>query len=499
MFSRLLNLLACGLTAILTIQANGQQAYSLKNAFEAFRSDPAVRNANWSIIVADATSGTEILSFNADKPIVPASTQKLVTTATALRLLGHDHSYHTAIEYTGRISNDGTLTGDLYIRGSGDPSLGSARLNDSLKIENVFSKWHQYILDAGISRIDGNIISDESIFDPEMIPRHWLWEDIGNYFGAGASGLTVNENEYTVYFNAGNSLGSPATVVSSSPRIPGMKFINEVTTAQTGTGDQVYIFGIPYGSERRLTGTIPLNARNFSVRGSMHDPPSYLSAGFLDFLKDNGIVVTGTSSTYRTAPADGIITAESGQPLGIWESPPLFDIIYHTNHSSVNSYAENLLKTIGHTKSGTGSFESGLASVSAFWGEMGANTDLSGLRDGSGLSPVNRISASSLNEILLMSFDHPSFGVLLNSLPLAGYSGSLAGQLHGSASEGILRAKSGFLSNVRAYAGYTIMSNGNMASFVFIVNDYQGGAAAMGQKMLRLLDAVTSHNGRPVL
>ncbi len=499
MRSGVLSILLCVLAQFSAVQSTGQTTQPLKTAFETFSSDPALAGANWSFIVTDVTNGNEIISFNADRHIVPASVQKLVTTATAIQLLGHDYTYHTNIEYSGSISDDGILNGDLYIRGSGDPSLGSTRLDDSLSIERVFIKWHSYIVNAGIREIDGNIISDESIFDLEMIPRQWLWEDIGNYFGAGASGLTVNENQYTVYFNAGSSLGSPATVVDSSPYIPGMNFINEVTTARAGTGDQVYIFGIPYGNERRLTGTVPISARNFPVRGSMPDPPAFISKSFLEFLKDKGIKVTGKHSTYRTAPDDGIIVAGSRQQLGSWESPPLFDIIYHTNHASLNTYSENLLKTIGYKMAGSGSFESGLESLSGFWAGKGSSADLTGLRDGSGLSPVNRVPASSINDLLMISFNHPSFGVFLSSLPLAGYSGSIAGHLHGSRSEGILRAKSGFLSNVRAYAGYTVMTNGNMASFVLIVNDYQGSAAAMGQKMLRLLDSVTGHNGTPLM
>ncbi len=479
--------------------ANSQPAPSspLQEAFDGFRDDETLRNASWGFYVVDITANQTILAHNIHQLLVPASTQKIITTATALMMLGPGYRYETYLEHDGVIDEDGVLHGSLYIRGSGDPALGSSRMDDTLALGNVFTIWEKALHDTGITKIGGHIIADARIFDHEMVPRHWIWEDIGNYFGAGASGLTVMENEYTVYFDAGDALGKPATVVATDPVIPAMSFVNEVTTGPAGSGDQVYIFGAPYITERRFTGTVPLGAKSFPVRGSMPDPPKYLAERFRVFLANRGIETEGQSTTYRTATFEGIIPSEDRKAISVWRSPLLADIIYRTNIASVNSYAENLLKTIGQHTTGEGTWESGLNAVHTFWHAYDADPPLNRIVDGSGLSPSNRLTAEQLMTVMIAAARHPTYHTFSNSLPLASYSGSLANHLRGTKSEGRLRAKSGFLNNVLAYAGYTTLQNENLAAFVIIVNNYDGSPASMRNKMIYLMDTITRHGERP--
>jgi serine-type D-Ala-D-Ala carboxypeptidase/endopeptidase (penicillin-binding protein 4) len=180
--------------------------------------------------------------------------------------------------------------------------------------------------------------------------------------------------------------------------------------------------------------------------------------------------------------------------LGIWHSPDLFELLYRTNHISSNTYAEALLKTIGYEMSREGSTKAGLQTIYQYWADKGVDLHGARLVDGSGLSPVNRISPGQLSGLLNKMAGEKEFPVFLNTLPLAGYSGSLARHFHGSSAEGLLRAKSGFLSNTIAYAGYTPMENGHLAAFVIIVNDYQGTSANMRQKILELMNSIRSHN-----
>ncbi len=474
------------------------QGSPLAEAFRQFSSDRAVTNANWSIVVYDVSSQIPVLVHNPDKPLVPASTQKLLTSATALLTLGAAYQYETHLEYDGYIGRDGTLNGNLFVRGSGDPSFGSSLLDDSLAIESTIKYFIQAIIDAGIKKIAGHVIADESIFDNEMVPRRWVWEHIGNYFGAGTSGLSVNENEYTAYFNAGNKIGASASLAGTQPVIPGMVLINEVTTGPSGSGDQVYIFGSPFQNERRLTGTVPLGARNFPVRGSMAEPAQYFADVFAAFINKSGIEVSGNSMSLRFANMSGIIPDGERTTIYSYHSPHLFDIIYRTNLASVNSYAESLLKTLGKETNGSGSTNAGLEAIYTFWSAYGIDPSSWSLFDGSGLSPSNRLTANQLLQVLEVTAAHPAFSVLIHSLPLAGYSGSLGPHFRGTPSEGVLRAKSGYLTNARAFAGYTPMQNGNLAAFVFIVNDYQDTPAGMRNKMFRLMDAITRHDGQPL-
>jgi serine-type D-Ala-D-Ala carboxypeptidase/endopeptidase (penicillin-binding protein 4) len=470
----------------------------LERAFNDFRNDSSLEHAGWTFYVMDVTSGHSILEHNIHKPLVPASAQKLITTATALMMLGTDHQYETVLQHDGTVDRRGVLRGNLYIKGSGDPSFGSSRLDFNPTLDEVFKEWLEILNAIGITQITGSIIADERIFDHEMVPRMWLWEDIGNYFGAGASGLSVHENEYTVNFKAGLAVGSPATVISTEPEVPGMSFINEVTTAAAGSGDQVYIFGAPRIQQRRLTGTVPLGASEFPVRGSMPDPPGFVAESFRNYIQKNGIEVEGESASYQTIKRKGIFASDDRNTISTHYSPLFFDIIYRTNTHSVNSYAENLLKTIALQKHEQGTLGGGIETLRDFWHERGMSTEQMMLYDGSGLSPSNRITAQQLMTVLSVSSQHPAFSLLLQSLPLAGYSGSLTKQFHGSASEGLLRAKSGYLRNVRSYAGYTTMQNGNLAAFVIIANDYRGTPAAMRHKMIRLMDAITGHTGEVI-
>ncbi len=467
----------------------------LKRQYEAFVDHDALQHASLGLMVYDVTADTLILEHNSNRRLMPASTQKLLTTTSALFMLGHDFLYETTLQHDGEITDAGVLHGNLYIKGSGDPAFGTYAMHDSLALDSVYAAWKSALRARDIHRIDGHIIGDERVFDDEMVPPRWLWSHIGNYFGAGASGLTVHENEYTIYFDAGDAIGDPARVSHTDPLIAHMSFVNDVTTGPIGSGDQVYIYGAPYSYDRHLTGTVPLGAESFPVRGSMPDPPLFAAQGLKDHLVANSLKVNGQATTYRRAALDGVIPPDTREDIASWHSPAFFDIIYRTNMASVNSYAENLLKTIGYNDQDEGSRTAGLQAMADYWDAHGMEPGLRSLHDGSGLSTSNRLTPNQLITVMTAAAHHPTFNILFHSLPLAGYSGSLANHLRGSESEGVLRAKSGFLNNVMAYAGYTPMQNGSLAAFVIIVNDYDGHASGMRNYMLHLMNSITQHDG----
>ncbi len=476
---------------VLCLGNNGEGPRPFERAFAAFREDPALDNASWAFVARELNSGQSLIEHNPRLALTPASVQKLVTTASALLALGQGYRFATLLEYDGSIDAEGVLQGNLYIRGSGDPSLGASKMNDSLALEKVYGRWKQALESAGIVRITGHVIADDRVFDREMVPPRWLWGHIGNYFGAGASGLSANENEYTVYFRAGDAPGAPATVVGTDPEIPGMSFVNEVITGPAGSGDQVYIYGAPYQAERRLTGSVPHGARRFPVRGSMANPPGFVADTFYAFLKKNGFGIDGNPMVLPHLPPHRTAIPGQRHVIASWLSPSLAHIVYRTNMYSVNSYAENLLKAIGHHEKGEGSLNGGLAAIREIWEQRGIDTGGLSMFDGSGLSPSNRLTATQIMQILVMMAAEPSFGAFYNSLPLAGRSGSLGNHFKNTASEGQLRAKSGTLNNVRSFAGYAPMQNGRLAAFVLIVNDYQGSPAAMRDKMFGLMGSLS--------
>ena len=148
------------------------------------------KNATFGIHIHNLSTGETMYSRNSNKRMIPASTLKTITTAAALEILGPDYRFSTQVGYTGKIRNK-TLAGDLVIVGGGDPALGSEYFENDYSNPDFLDVWAQKFKAAGISRVEGNLVLDGSLYDSEKIPPTWIWEDMGNYYGAGASALTV--------------------------------------------------------------------------------------------------------------------------------------------------------------------------------------------------------------------------------------------------------------------------------------------------------------------
>lgn len=477
------------LLANLIPESDNQKSSSLKKALKDFAEDASLKNASWGFYVSDIKNGKEIISHNANLALIPASTQKVMTTLTALSMLGTDFRFETLLQYDGIIQNQ-TLEGNIYIKGTGDPTLGAIMMDDSLDIIITFQNWLAELKNLGIEKINGSIIADGSWFDDHMIPPKWMWEDMGNYFGAGAHALTVHENLYSVFFNPGTREGDAASVVKTEPVIPSMTFHNDVSTGPRSSGDRVYIYGSPYSNERWLTGTVPLGQPSFEVKGSIPDPGYFLAQAFKQFLEENGVSINGAALTHRTAPHE---TLSSSRVLTIRIfSPKLIHIAARTNLRSVNTYAENIIKTMGKVAKNEGSFEAGSQACATFWKENGMDTRGLRIHDGSGLSPYNNITTRQLTEMLVFAArDTNIYEALVSGFPVAAQSGTLARMFHNTPSAGVLKAKSGFLGNVRSYTGYTECRNGNILAFTLIVNNYSGTPLEMRRKMETLMNAIT--------
>ncbi|MFW5725367.1 MAG: D-alanyl-D-alanine carboxypeptidase/D-alanyl-D-alanine-endopeptidase [Bacteroidota bacterium] len=468
---------------------NTPQEGSIKKVLADFAKDESLQSASWGFYALDTRTGREIISHNPDLALIPASTQKAITTLTSLSILGSDYRYQTLLQCDGPIVN-GVLKGNIYITGTGDPTLGSTMMADSLALRNVFLYWLNDLNASGITKVEGNIIADASWFDDHMIPAKWIWEDIGNYYGAGAHALTVNENMYTVFFEPGIMEGATAQVIRTEPVVPDMVFHNDVTTGPRGSGDRVYIYGSPYSPQRWLTGTVPLGESNFAVKGSLHDPGMFLAYALQTFLKENNIEVNGTARTHRNMPEKTMPDARI--TLSRWLSPPMEDIAARTNFSSVNTYAENLVKTLGRHVKDEGSFAAGTQAVVEFWEEMGIDTRGMRMHDGSGLSPYNNVTVKQLTQMLYFaSRNEALYQSLVKGLPIAGRNGSLKGMFASTPSAGVLAAKSGFLGNVRSYTGYTRCNDGHLIAFTIIINNYSGSALEMRRKMEVVMNALT--------
>lgn len=468
---------------------------ALEAEIETWKKDPALRHAAWSLSVYNLDKQLSEYSWNAEMAMVPASVMKVFTTATALTLLGEDYRFETQLLYSGRIDTlNATLYGNLYLKGSGDPSLGSSRFGERTNFQHIVDDFSTTLLSLGIRRIEGRLIADDAVFD-ELIPGSWAYEDAGNYYGAPVSGLAVYENKFRMFFNAGARPGDPAVLSRIDPPQEDVIFINNVTTGPAGSGDQVFVNGTPYVNVRVLTGTVPLGARGFDVDAALVDPPLTAAREMAHSLQAKGIVLTGGVTTLRAERWKGTpdTTSETGKRiLSSYFSPSLREIIYFTNLKSNNMFAEHILKRLGVRQGTAGSSRAGCDTIVRYWSSEGIDLDGFEMFDGSGLSRRNRVTANQLCRVLLAMTGTPVFPAFVASLPVAGRSGGLAPLLKNTAAENNLRAKTGTMEGVRSYAGYVKNSRGEQLAFVLLVNNFSVSGPEMRRKCERLLLRITA-------
>jgi serine-type D-Ala-D-Ala carboxypeptidase/endopeptidase (penicillin-binding protein 4) len=450
--------------------------------------DPFMKKAKWGICVLTADSGNVVAEFHADSGLIPASTMKAINTAASLSMLGKDYTFKTYLFYDGDIDTAGILHGNIYIKGGGDPSLGSPRIDSMKDMKYLMPEWLNSVRQLGIKKIEGAVVGDASIFDDTITPGAWLDGDKGLYYGAGASGLNFHENAFCIILKSGRWYGDSARVAELDPPIPYIKIKNKVSTGNAYTAEDTWIFGKPYENTRMVKGTIPYNLKEeYSQRASLPDPSFFCAYSFFKILKDSGIAVTDSCTTLKMLKESGKLKKSRSLTV-FWttKSYPLDSIIYYTNQYSLNSYAENILKILAYEKTGTGSTYNGTQLVMNFWKSKGV--DLKGfiMKDGSGLSQENRVSPRHLASIMRAFMDDSLYDVFYNTLPLAGRSGTISKIFKGTVAENNLRAKSGYMRGMRSYTGYVKNKNNRILTFGIIVN----GHTATPDKMRSMLEKI---------
>jgi D-alanyl-D-alanine carboxypeptidase/D-alanyl-D-alanine-endopeptidase (penicillin-binding protein 4) len=442
-------------------------SYPQGSAFETFLSDTAMMHASVSLCIADADNGEMIMEYNSGKSLIPASVMKLITSAAALELLGPQYTFKTIIGYTGSLNKrSGKLKGNIVIKGGGDPALGSQYFSDHY--QNFTEIWVTEIRKLGIRKITGRVITDDSYYDFLPVPSKWLWEDAGNYYGAGAYGLSVFDNTFEIHLNTSDS--SRVLITGIIPSECSYEISNRLIAS--GNTDEGYVFAAPYSNYGWLAGSIPVSTEDFVLKASVTDPPLLIARIINEKLMAAGISVSEDPTTIRLLKGN-----LSGEIIPVAEtiSPPLSSIIEVLNHESVNLYSEHLLKELGKKYRNTGSTASGTEVIGDFLYNAGIETDGMFLEDGSGLSPLNAVTSKGLvNLLIFMKKKGEYFPEYYSSLPDAGKEGTLINYFIDPVFDSRLKAKSGSITRVKNYAGYfTTLSGKNMA-FCIICNNFTG-------------------------
>ena len=452
----------------------------IENTVRQLLKDPDYRNASIGILVKDLDSGAIIYSLDQEKVLIPASTMKLVTSASALEILGGDYRFSTKMGYKGRIDKNGGLKGDLVLIGGADPALGSEYFTEHYS--GFLENWAKQVRLAGIERVEGDLILDGSIFDSEKIPVTWIWEDIGNYYGAGPSAFTVYDNLFRITFRSDRNAGKPTEIIAVYPKIEGMEISNEVLSADNNC-DNAYVFGSPLDKIRTVRGTIPKNRNSFTIKAAIHQPDEVLAKDFLQALAKEGVFVTGTIRYENVDPK---------RINAIFEqySPTLEEIAKVLNYESVNLFAEHFLKQIGAEILGEGSRPKAIEVIRDFWDSKGISSEYLFMEDGSGLSHFNLVSPKFFTDMLSFMAANQSF---VNSLPGAG-EGTLSMFDKELFPGNTLKAKSGSMTRVRCYSGYLKTDSGKTVVFSVMVNHFSGTHSKLIGEIEKLLLTIKTKN-----
>ncbi|HET6569757.1 MAG TPA: D-alanyl-D-alanine carboxypeptidase/D-alanyl-D-alanine-endopeptidase [Rhodothermales bacterium] len=436
-------------------------------------------NAFAGVYVVDLSSGSVVYAHDAEKSFIPASNAKLYTSATALKLLGPDYRYRTDVFRDGPVV-DGTIQGNLIVRGSGDPTIG-AHFNDDdvTDITSTFRAWADTLRALGISQIDGDIIGDDDVFDDEPYGSGWSWDDLDYYYAVPISGLSFNENAVDFSIK-GQRIGMPG-IVSWEPL--GTDYV-EVTnsTVTIGAGNRIDegYARAPGTNHIVLSSRVPAG-RTDTESLSIDNPTLYFAHVLRASLVQSGISISGQAVDVDDLAIKPDYASPALRRLMTYASPPLLEIVEEMNKESNNFFAEQLIKTVAAEaplptdEYPVGSAEMGTAVERELLGGIGVDTLRVRLVDGSGLSRQDLVTPKStvtLLSYLWNSRDRAIRDAYYDSLPIGGVDGTLDYRFRRGAARGNVHAKTGSLTGVSSLSGYVTTRGGTPLAFSIMVNHF---------------------------
>ncbi len=442
--------------------------------------DSTFRMAHWGVLIMDPEVADTIVSMNAGKLFMPASNQKLITGATALELLGPDFTWQTPVLLRGR-TQSGTFRGDIVLVGSGDPSWSDAMQNDSAL--SVFAPIADALSARGIRRVVGRIVAEGDAFPDSPIGFGWAWDDLDFGYSAGADELMLNENFFRVVLAAGESVGAPV----SARLEPDIGFPELLVTARSrANGDSITADTSPLtiafdstASRLIVAGSMPVGGSTSITRAYRH-PNDAVRAALQTVLVSRGIRFTSGAAAPMRARTDTLL---------VLTSPPLREVHLRMQKPSQNQIAETLFKTIAREVTGVGTADSARAVIERQLATWGISDSEVAVRDGSGLSRHDYVSPRAIVRLLTVMQSHPSFDAFYSALPVAGVDGTIESRMRGTAAEGNLRAKTGFVDKARSLSGYVNTADGHQLVFSILCNNWVGSV----RDVERVQDAIGAY------
>lgn len=463
----------------------------LRRAIDDILDDEDFSNAFWGLYVVDLESGRTLYARNALKSFVPASNTKLYTTAAALDQLGWMYRYRTRVYVDGPIEN-GVLRGNVIVRGSADPTIGThyepteGDWEEEVDATRLFRDWADSLRAAGITQIDGAVIGDDNVIDDVPLGSNWSWDDETYYYSAQLSGLAFNDNVVHLYVT-GQQLGSPAAIRWYPYNTDYVEVVNRSLTVHADSSvDEGY---------RRIRGTNTIEVTTEVPVGeeeveeiTVENPTRYFAHVFRETLQRTGIEVSGDALDIDVLAIEPNYSGPEVRRVAYHESPTLAEIVSIINKPSQNLFADLLLKKLGaefpsdDEDLDPGSAEMGIEAAMKTFARAGVDTSRIRLADGSGLSRLNLVTPEMTVRLLSYMWSHEDQAIrraFVNSLPVAGEHGTLRNRLRGGPAHGRLRAKTGTLTSVSSLSGYVTTERGRPVVFSMMGNHYTAPTRAV--------------------
>ena len=431
----------------------------------------AMEHGLWGVEVKSLDSGRVLYARNPRTLMMPASNMKILTLAAAAETLGWDHRFTTTLEASAPVV-DGALTGDLYVRGTGDPTINSRDKRASA----VLDEWASGLKAAGINRIDGIVIGDASAFDGRRLGQGWSWDYLQYGYAAPIGALEFDENIATLTIKPGAKAGEAADL--ELPPATGLGLLHHVVTGEAGTATAIQFERPPDGSNLDVRGSIAVDAAPVTREVAVGNPSLYFAHALVLGLQARGITVRGIPRE-MVRPQSPLVS-EPRRVLVASQSPPLRDIATTMMKVSQNLYAETLLKAVAAARGSVGATEAGAAVAQEIFASWQIPPATYVQADGSGLSRYDYVTADMLVTLLEHLYRDPKHkDAFMATLPIAGQDGTVASRLKHTRAEANATAKTGSISNVRALSGYVRSRGGETLVFSILANNFTIPAATV--------------------
>ncbi len=453
-------------------------ARSLDEALDRAARRPPARSNGLSVEIADLATGEPVFTRNPDAPETIASVTKLFSTAAALHFLGPDYKFKTTFWRRGEI-RDGVLNGSLLVVGGGDPNISGRFHNDDYNA--VFDRWAAALKAAGVTRVAGELILNDSFFDSVLRHPDWPAGQEAKWYQAPICALAYNDGVVLVGIRPGPRAGKPAAI-SIEPPTASLRALSSARTVGRRGSVHVAVGRAPGSNAVTVSGTVPLRGVWWSTPIAVDDPAGFFGGALKNRLKAAGIEVSGPIADRDVRPdASWSIVAETDSDL--------MATLAVINKRSQGFYAEQTFKTLAAEKAGKGTWPNAVSLEKQFLASLALDPTRFHLHDGSGLSPQNRVSAADVVSFLRAMNAHPNAAVWKATLATPGDPEStLRHRLRDVADR--VAAKTGSIRGVSTLAGYATADSGKTYAFAILLNGpgvWDGGGHAYQDRLLRAL------------